>query len=45
MLSRARPRRPYDEDEDRAGEYGADYYGAGDYPAGFYPEGDDDENE
>jgi hypothetical protein len=39
MLSRARPRRPYDEDEDRPDGYGADYYGAGDYPAG-YPEGD-----
>ena len=37
MLSRARPRRPYDQDEDRPGGYGADYYGAGDYP-----EGDDD---
>ena len=37
MLSRARPRRPYDEDEDRPGGYGADYYGAGDYPAGSIP--------
>jgi hypothetical protein len=40
MLSRARPRRPYDEDEGRPDGYGADYYGAGDYPAGFDPDGD-----
>ena len=32
MLSRARPRRPYDQDEVRPGGYDADYYGAGDYP-------------
>jgi Protein of unknown function (DUF3618) len=41
MFSRARPRRPYDQDEDSPGEYSGDYYGAGDYPAG-YPEGHDD---